>query len=65
MKAADIRNHELITSTNLEMSFLPPCSCDLKEVCEINTNMVRTCDPSVCTYLDITFKCFPASLLHL
>ncbi|CAI5648884.1 unnamed protein product [Oreochromis niloticus] len=35
-------------------------SCDLKEVCEINTNMVRTCDPSVCTYLDITFKCFPA-----
>ncbi|XP_039460668.1 L-rhamnose-binding lectin CSL1-like isoform X3 [Oreochromis aureus] len=35
-------------------------SCDLKEVCEINTNMVRTCDPSVCTYLDITFNCFPA-----
>ncbi|KAL3975124.1 hypothetical protein ACER0C_023750 [Sarotherodon galilaeus] len=36
-------------------------SCDLKEVCEINTNMVRTCDASVCTYLDITFNCFPAS----
>nr|XP_024653981.1 uncharacterized protein LOC101472202 [Maylandia zebra] len=35
-------------------------SCDLKEVCEINTNMVCTCDPSVCTYLDITFTCVPA-----
>uniref|UniRef100_A0A3P9DNY3 SUEL-type lectin domain-containing protein n=1 Tax=Maylandia zebra TaxID=106582 RepID=A0A3P9DNY3_9CICH len=34
--------------------------CNGTNMCEINTNMVCTCDPSVCTYLDITFTCVPA-----